>query len=46
MTKRYTRAAEMGLMRSALDAFDANVVGPRCGPAPETVVEMPVSARA
>jgi integrase len=46
MIDRYTRAAELGLMRSALDAFDRHVVGPRCGPAPETVVEMPVSARA
>jgi integrase len=29
MTKRYTRGAELELMRSALDAFDRDVVGPR-----------------
>jgi integrase len=43
MTKRYTRGAELGLMRSALDAFDRHVVGPRCGEADTRVVQMAVS---
>ncbi len=44
MTQRYTRGAERQLMRAALDAFDRDVVGPRCGPKPKLPKESPVSA--
>jgi integrase len=41
--KWYTQAAEHELMRSALDAYDRDVVGPRCGPRPKAAGEVAVS---
>lgn len=43
MTKRYTRGAEVELMRSALDVFDRDVVGPRCGTAARVEAKSAVS---
>jgi integrase len=44
MTKRYTRGAETDLMRSALDAFDRDVVGPRVGATATAGTETTVSS--
>jgi integrase len=39
MTSRYTRGAEHELMRAALDAFDRDVLGPRCVEPPKATNE-------
>jgi integrase len=42
-TRIYTEDAELPVLRAALDAFDANVVGPRCGLSLEAVERTSVS---